>query len=374
MFGCKNEDSSFLLQHGRKTVIIYMIAENTLSSYSQKDIDEMISCSSKIPSDCNLLIYIDKGYNAIDDTLPKLVYIANGKTITIKTYPEQNSCEGAVFASVLSDIKTLSSSDSYSLVMWSHGTGWLPSLNTPSKSIGIDNNKNAYSNIGSEMNISTMYEVLEQSGLHFEWILFDACFMQCIEVAYELKNLTDYIIGSPAEIPAKGAPYDVILPDFFLTDKENSAYSIATNYFYYYNNSKGVLLSVVKTSELENLATMTSQCLGAIPNVNNADNIQAYAPWSKKSSWRPEYYDIASIMFHNVNLAQYEEWFKQLELTVPIRLHTKEWTSIYNFDATLTDSFHYAGISMFLPAERYKEYGYNETIKNTSWWKKVFCK
>ena len=47
---------------------------------------------------------------------------------------------------------------------------------------------------------------------HFDFIMFDACFMMSVEVAYEVRNYTDYYIGSPTENPGPGAPYDKVVP------------------------------------------------------------------------------------------------------------------------------------------------------------------
>ena len=272
--GCKNEVIETDLQK-RKTVIVYMPAENSLNSFCYSDLEEILSVRSKIPSNNNVIVYIDKSKTLDIDTLPQLLEISNKEYKTIKVYPEQDSCNDSVFSLVLSDIKSLSPSESYSLVMWSHGTGWIPSRNTPHKTIGIDNNNNSYLNSGTEMEIASMREAIEYTGLHFDCIMFDACFMQCIEVAYELKDITDFVIGSPAEIPAKGAPYNVVIPDFFLTDTETPAYVFAKDYFENYNYNEGVLLSVIKTSELDNLANITSLCFDSIPDVNDADVIQA---------------------------------------------------------------------------------------------------
>ena len=46
-------------------------------------------------------------------------------------------------------------------------------------------------------------------------MVVNCCNFMCLEVLYELRNVTDYIIGSPAEIPDQGAPYDEIVPDMF---------------------------------------------------------------------------------------------------------------------------------------------------------------
>lgn len=57
------------------------------------------------------------------------------------------------------------------------------------------------------MNIEDLKLVL-QNAPHFDFIMFDACFMQSVEVAYELRDCCDYYIGFPAENPGPGAAYD----------------------------------------------------------------------------------------------------------------------------------------------------------------------
>ena len=49
----------------------------------------------------------------------------------------------------------------------------------------------------------------------FRFIMFDACFMQSVEVAYELRDCCDYYIGFPAENPGPGAAYDRMFPFIF---------------------------------------------------------------------------------------------------------------------------------------------------------------
>ena len=53
------------------------------------------------------------------------------------------------------------------------------------------------------------------SKYHFDFILFDACYMSCAEVAYAFRECADYIIGSPTEILANGFPYQSIMGDMF---------------------------------------------------------------------------------------------------------------------------------------------------------------
>lgn len=362
-----------------KTVIVYMMAENSLSSYTQGDINEMTLASDSIPANCRFIVYYDDANNF----QPCLYEITDRQSVTIKTYTEQNSCDGTVFKNVLQDIAKEYPSDSYSLVMWSHGSGWIPGKNTypnmaPHKSIGVDNGQNSGSNTGSEMDIPVMRQSIEKTGLHFDCILFDACFMQTAEVAYELRHCADYIIGSPAEIPANGAPYHRIMKDLFKRDGRTSAEGITTKYFAYYKNTDGLIISAVKTSEMENLARTTATCLPEPADIDSYSEIQKYCPWSGRSNWFPDFSDMASIMNQALDEESYQSWETQMQKTIPVRYCTKTWISEYAFSGTflpaMTDEEHFAGMSMFLPSQKYEPYGYNTTIQETQWWQAVHGK
>ena len=53
------------------------------------------------------------------------------------------------------------------------------------------------------MNISDLVEVLDDDMPHFDFIMFDACFMMSIEVAYAVRNYADYYMGCPTENPVR---------------------------------------------------------------------------------------------------------------------------------------------------------------------------
>ena len=131
--------------------------------------------------------------------------------------------------------------DSYGLVLWSHGTGWLPSdIYSYLRSFGQDGKNNF-------MEINDLASAL--SKYHFDFILFDACYMSCAEVTYAFRGCADYIIGSLTEI----------LANSFLSI-DNGGYvqkadvvGIATKFYTYYQSEAGTI-SVMKSDELDELA------------------------------------------------------------------------------------------------------------------------
>lgn len=61
------------------------------------------------------------------------------------------------------------------------------------------------------MNIDDLHEALQVLP-KLDFLLFDACFMESVEVAYALRDCGDYMISSPTEIPGVGAPYEDVVP------------------------------------------------------------------------------------------------------------------------------------------------------------------
>ncbi|MFA6767614.1 MAG: clostripain-related cysteine peptidase [Parabacteroides sp.] len=232
-----------------RTVLVYMIANNSLSSNAKENLESMVTVGTNANlNGGNLIVYY-----APKGATPELIQIKeNSKGIVvknlIKSYNEQNSVDPAIMQSVISDVKSLFPADSYGLVLWSHGTSWLPSnVSIYLKAFGQD---------GSNwMEIYDLASGLPDHG--FDFIMFDACYMANIECAYELKDKTDYILASPTETMADGWPYQKMIPYFFTKTLQLDLVA-QTFYNYYYSQSgdyQTATVSIIKTSGLSTLAS-----------------------------------------------------------------------------------------------------------------------
>lgn len=106
-----------------RTVLVYMAAENNLYKNAKQDIAEMQVYSAQING--NLLVYLDAPSASLD-SLPQLLKIENGKIIPVKKYERHNSASGIILQSIINDAVAMFPATEYGLVLWSHGTGWLP--------------------------------------------------------------------------------------------------------------------------------------------------------------------------------------------------------------------------------------------------------
>lgn len=314
-----------------QTILIYMSADNNLTYYAEQDLEEFKT--GFVPEYFAhggggnvLLVYLD---NSVEE--PKLLryYQDSYGSIcseTLKEYPEQDSSDPEVMREVLTYANNLFPSENNGLVLWSHGTGWTPVnyYNNPSKyqsegaplsmvedpyaayvkSFGYDQ--------GSETDIRELAEALP---IKYRFILFDACLMGGVEVAYELKDKCDYMIASAAEILAGGFPYNLILGPLFNNVSEDGLKSVCSFYYnYYYNINQGATVSLVKTSELEGVADVCKKLFaderGFIPTLD-MDSIQGYFRLN-----RHYFYDLGDFVSRLASSDEYEDFEKAMDRAV----------------------------------------------------------
>lgn len=251
----------------KRTVLVYIVADNNgLASYAQEDLAEMKEGMAQVSDGMlHLLVYIDTGSS------PRLVELKkqNGQVVedVVRTYDDRNSVgvdeTREVFADVFSNPDFLA--EGYGLIYWSHGDGWIPYGQASTRWVGQDKGDGDH-----RMNISELVTIL-QSVPHLDFLMFDACFMASVEVAYELRSFTDYYVGSPTETPGPGAPYQVLVP---MMVADQAAIRMSNSYFAFYEGiytgktptvdgpwTGGVSICVMRTDALESLAALTAQLL-----------------------------------------------------------------------------------------------------------------
>jgi hypothetical protein len=157
------------------------------------------------------------------------------------------------------------------LVVWNHGNGWrrAPGEEPPSRAVSYDDET------GNSIQI---WQLAQAIGDHVVDILaWDASLMQMLEVAYEAKDRSLYVVGSEESPPGAGYPYDLIFQQF--RDNPNAATSTLAKAFVTgmlsvpgYQNQK-ITQSVLDTSQLSALASATSALAQAL--IDNKDTIGA---------------------------------------------------------------------------------------------------
>jgi len=190
--GCSDSEPEFSEEDlPNRTILVYLAAENSLSSFALDDYDEMLLGMESVSEKNHLLVYVDVNKDKQGNTaVPQLIHIGkNARTGLVEEtlvyeYPEQDASSVTVerMTDVFQRAFSAYPAKSYGLVLWSHGDGWLP-VSKSLRSFGQDGGSS-----GPQMDILDLEEVVTKGteflgkASGFDFIYFDACFMQGIGI------------------------------------------------------------------------------------------------------------------------------------------------------------------------------------------------
>lgn len=376
--GCKNEVEE---TPAERTVLIYMAAQNNLSNWSgsgtrfaNSDIEEIKEGIENLGNN-NLVIYIDKAKDPsanYDDHIPYMLRFRNGELKdSIPMDDSMLPCDPTTMKTVIERAFTDYPAKDYGLVLWGHATGWLfkdSIANNAARNRAYGGSNKNESNQGSGdlwMNIPSLAKTLKALP-HLTFIFADCCHMMSVECAYELKDVCDYFIGSSAEIPANGAPYNRIMAA--MMDKETFYQSICDIYASRYRSR--IPLAVVKSSEMANLADATKTILQAmkaqgLPEYPNLDNLIYYLD---RNLYDINHFIMTYATKYGIE-AEYQSWKQAFDKAVIYNKFATDWSTMshVDFDDFEITEENYSGVSMFIPQQKLKSTD-NKNIKKMSWY------
>lgn len=367
-----------------QTIVVHFIG-TALQYYFDNNVDKILDAlSADIQGDAQVVAVTTDSTN--EATLYELRYDSNlGKAVqekvkSLSLYTPYNS---SLFESNLREALEFAPADKYALVIGSHGLAWVPKSPTSNFArrllkMGIAPSTLWERDKGAEMTRhlgdkdATRYDITEISAaisannVKFEYILFDACFMSNVESAYELRNATKYIIGSPCEIMGAGFPYDLVVP--YMLESNGTSYNldkICREYVDYYKTeatTPSACVAVTETAELEALAR-------AMKSVNGAGIKSGFALYGVQyyEGQNPHtFYDLGDMVEQSCADASVAESFKtQLDKTVTSRYHTDRFYSAYGSNNKYYhDINYYSGITTSAMVEHYAD-----DWQQTAWYK-----
>ncbi len=367
-----------------RTIFVYMSGENSLASFCAKNIEAMKEGLNSNTSGLNLIVYEDKSTYSY---LWQLYKDKDGNVVQnmIESYNRRNSADKDVMTEMINIVFNKFPAKEKGLILWSHGTGWLPSTNYKVTGDGTLIKSNEYTQLtessssvnrpaqysfgedsyhSSYMEIWDLKTALKNTGLYFDFIAFDACHMTSVEVAYELKDFTSDIMGSAAEIMGDGYPYTEMTK---IWQKKNfTVGDMCAAYAEAYKTIGGTI-AWIKTSQLENIATFYSELLSRFPEELDselASSIQQYG--RSRLGLGDIFYDMNDVVrqiFHE----DYSEFYPMINCLVPYRKSTETFLG-FSIDLNV-----YTGITVFIP-EFKQDIRYHDAYKKLDWYNKVYLK
>ena len=292
-------------EENRKVLLLYSAGYNSLRSYLLDDIKELKEgwLPGKGCDDDILLVYTHStkanGIYGVP-TNPYLIRLYKGKdgeavSDTLETYDEGTiSSSAAQLNNVLTYVKNTFPSGSYGMIFSSHATGYLPAgfyskpdgyvyqpratsrsasgrgfgVPTPVpyvdpgfdpslpmvKSVGQDQRSENGEKVSYEMEIADFAEAIP---MKLDYLLFDACLMGGVEVAYELRGKCGKLGFSQAEVLAEGLDYRT-LTSHLLQPEVPDPKGVCEDYFIQYDTETGIYrsatISLIDCDMLDGLA------------------------------------------------------------------------------------------------------------------------
>lgn len=271
------------------TLLLYMIGDNSLSKEVESNLSAAVKGLLESETPLNLVVYRDNRSGS--SHLPQLYQLKSRDnhskvdTVFLKTWNnDHDSTDPKILAEVIRTTFQLFDTPIKGIEFWSHGLSWVPSDNFTAK-VPDATATRAMEYLGQdEDNFGELWNIrlsLEKAEVHFDYMLFDACFSATAEFAYELRKTTDYMLFSPTEIMGSGFPYrDMMKSLSTIQDKETlvgGLTSVFEDYKKMYQNNG--TFSLVQTGGLERLYKACVELEQANRNIINL--------WKKS----PRYYE-----------------------------------------------------------------------------------
>lgn len=223
--------SSSQVKTGKWTVMVFMNAANDLSQFDTYNMNQLETVAGN--SDVRYVVQWKQAYGWWDSS-PEFVgtrryLVSQDSSSDIKSQLIQDLGTGVDMGSstTLSDFiswaKTYYPAERYCLVIWNHGNGWHRGVERSNVTRGVSYDEDT----GNHIDTWQLSQAV--GGTHWSIISWDASLMQMMEVAYELKDVTDYVVGSEESPPGEGLPYDTIFAQF--RDNPSASTADLTNAF-----------------------------------------------------------------------------------------------------------------------------------------------
>lgn len=394
----------------RNVFVVYSMGFNDLYSYLKEDVQDILS-SPLMNNRRDIILILSHLANHYpgeryprysEGTSPVLTKISRGvdgqiQKDTLLILPEETvAASSQTLREILTYTKENFDAQTYGILMSSHGSGWVPEgyLNDPDRfdsqsnglipmmhfqrkltpvyNMGKEDGEIAVKSMG--VHCITQYETREMDlpeiaaafPFKMDYIIFDACYMGGIEVAYELRNVTDKLIFSQTEILGDGMDYKTMTSYIFATEGPDLV-GFCERYFDYYNSKSGqyrsATISMIDCSKLEPLAQSAKDIFAryrtALTRLESSRNVQKYyrSSYSHTQQW---FYDFGDIVEKcSPSQEDLDTFNSRLEDAVIYKAATPNFMSSFKIE-------HHSGLSMYLPITINREY-LNSFYRTLEW-------
>ena len=418
----RTEDTHTRTQSSYRNVfLVYSMGFNDLTTDLAEDIRDLIKKPALTDKRDVLLILSHSAKSYPREYWPRFDELQEPTLTRISLDPEGNVVKDTLMVmpkttviadtDVLRDIleytKEAFDAERYGILLSSHGTGWAPSgyLNNPDRfdppAEDDDDDDDFIISYMSGRRERPVYNMgrpgeipVKSMGVHFvtttttiemdiqdlakafpfkmDYIIFDACFMGGVEVAYELRDVTDWLIASQTEIRGEGMEYETMTSYLFAPGGPDLE-GFCKRYFEYYDAMSGTFrsatISLLDCSKLETLADVSKDMFNKYRDGLNAlqktRNVQQYYRNNSNAKNHKLFYDFTDIIEKTgISDEDRAEFDRIMDEVVIYKAATP------NFFSNELKIERHSGLSMYLPYDEGKDY-LNNFYKSLEWNKAV---
>lgn len=282
--------------------MVYLAGDNNLERFGKRDLEEMKSVGSTDD------VAVVAQFDTMADGVTRRYYVTPGANLAsdvVAELPETNTGDPATLLDFITWAADAYPARQYGLVLWNHGSGWKDDdIYQAAQRRGVDDEITtgtvrgaADGKAGRALFRSTLDRMVQAAVETERAILFDdtsadfldsqelrqvlqstaavlgqpldllgmdACLMQMVEVAYQVRELCHVMVGSQEIEPADGWPYDAILSRLKAAPEmppEELGRTIVDAYMRFYRRrpDQSVTQSAVGTADMPTLAAAVSE-------------------------------------------------------------------------------------------------------------------
>ncbi len=347
----------------RHVLVMVSGGHNSLSSYLTEDLQDI--AEGYVPvgtaAETNALVVLARlPVNELSTTSVPVLYRmykdTEGSIVrdTMQVFgADDRMFAGDVINRALLTVRDRIPAKSYGMLVSSHASGWLPPgyYDKPSnfesriRPLSIGQDKDGETSV--EMDLMDFSEAIP---FKMEYIIMDCCLSGGVEVAWALRNKTNYVAFTQTETMADGFDYKTLMSRL-LGESVPNPQGVCEDFYNYYMAKTGVhqsaTISLVDTRELSSLAVSCKQIFEqyreAIAAVDG-DHVQRYFRYD-----RHYFYDLRHILVcAGVAGDALHELDEALESCVVYKAATPYFMEGTQYGFAIQ---HFCGLSMYLPSE-----------------------
>lgn len=381
---CDDDNTVDVNDVNKQTTIVYMPwtgsnSDSGLLSAFMLNLDSIEGAIVKNKgTNGRVLVFLSS--SADSSSLYEIIYQrGQAQHVNIKKYAGHDYTTASGLAAILNDAKSYAPALNYAMIVSGHGSGWTykedwTSYPNPAKRHVFNAKRymappstRFYGSVSDNQyaaNIPTIAEAIATVGIKMQYILFDDCYMANIETAYELRNVTNFLIASTSEVMNIGMPYQSM---WKLLASPTPNYESAVQAFHtFYKNYTYPFgtLSVIDCRKLDKLAArMKLINTNYTFAVSLRDSLQVLDGFNT-----PLFYDLGDYVARLCkNKDLLNDFNKDLKSTIRATSHTDSiYSYIYPYSPRYIKVKHFSGITISDPSINPVV---TRGIRKTAWWK-----